>query len=144
MDFLKRFYFYFLTCPHDHGPWVTDAKIQITKRVLTSQQQGWLSDETINLVEPPNTSISTQSPQHVCDEGSPQSKKLRSDVNASSTAAVNPVEHQNCSVGNPLATSSSKSSPIAEDEDSDGTSLDACIAARKRRIHKAATSAALS
>jgi len=56
---------------------------------------------------------------NVSDEGPRQSKELRSDVNASSTAAVNPVEHQDCSGVNPLATSSSSSSPMAVDEDSD-------------------------
>jgi len=123
LDFTTRFYRYFLTGPQSYGPWLRDAKTNMTKRVieLQQQQQGRSSDDIINLVEP-ISGISTQSPQHVCDESSPQSKELWSDVNASSTAAVNPVGNQDCSAVavNPLATSSI-SSPMAEDEDRDET-----------------------
>ena len=117
MNYIKRFYSHFLTCPLSYGLWVTEATTNMTERVIErqqQQQQGRSSDETINLV-------------------------VRSDENASSTAAVNPVEHQNCSVGNPLATSSCKSSPMTEDEDSDDQSIDACIAARKRRTKSGKT-----
>ena len=68
---------------------------------------------------------------NVSNEGPHQSKELQSNVNASSTAAVNPVEHKDCSGVNLSATRSSSSSPMERDVDSDDQSPDEYLAGRR-------------